>query len=195
MVFVRFIKLLMRKDKAVVTWSRKNIDIRTNSKIDSLCLYGIDEYFMNCYVLPEWLKNKLTILSTRLNMHLRDMHYEFYKIISLKNLQPKPYKFLHTQLLRFIKDTKLNVSKDIQSYPYKILKYIDDLLYNPKCSLKLFNKLNEDIVFFNLYYKLLYSLYHSKLFEYHNIECLEVDKSFLTFIDNKYIINRYPYKS
>ncbi len=148
MVFVRFIKLLMRKDKAVVTWSRKNIDIRTNSKIDSLCLYGIDEYFMNCYVLPEWLKNKLTILSTRLNMHLRDMHYEFYKIISLKNLQSKPYKFLHTQLLRFIKDTKLNVSKDIQSCPYKILKYIDDLLYNPKCSLKLFNKLNENIVFF-----------------------------------------------
>jgi len=186
-ILTNFLKDTLNLTIELKKWIDFNKKIRNNKNQIAPFFYGIDEYFMNCYIFPEWKKKKYNILGTIFCMKLRNIQYEFYK-------QYIQYKKLTNTQVNILKQ----IIKDIWVGDKKVLKMVEESVYNFMTDIdKKLNTgslmlagLNIMLDFHIKCYRMFYELLKYKEFkiseEYK--KCIEKNS---TFINDRYIEFRF----
>jgi hypothetical protein len=142
-IIIQFLKDILSQDKKIVSWNTAiKKDNQRRSFEENLLSYGIDEFFINTYVLPE-IHKRHKILGVRLYLNLLDCNYE---LLNTEGLRP-PSSFVKKAIQIFAgTGSKKNMTAE------EILKHIDTFLFTGK---SLFVSLNKDICIYRNYLKLI----------------------------------------
>ena len=171
-ILTDFLKLIINKDEIIVKWVEKNKKSRSNDQEKSLFRYGIDEFFINSYILPNILK-KTSIIGTRLYMNIRKLHYELYKSIieDNKNIDISSLNNIFKKYIKQQNDSK------------KLITEIDNII-NKK--LTIYKTLNSDIEIYFNYVKFLSNI-SQNIFSENQKKCLK-NHSSSNYVDEYYVL-------
>jgi len=160
-ILTRFLNDVKNKTSIIVEWSRGIIGEKHNAKLGNLFMYGIDEYFLNCHMVPAWKEAKCKFFTFKFMGHLRDFNYDLYKL-NISELDVNGQAAIKNKLTELFNKHKIGI--DNLSL-IELIKLADTVLNNiikndVKEGIYRFSRFNHD------YYNLLIDLNKMKLIKY-----------------------------
>lgn len=184
-IFVNFIKIILNPNIAMKDWLAKNTEynrINNMSRDFDVVPYGLDEYFINSFVLPVIHQNT-NVIGTRLYMIVRDLHYAAYQqLLSDNSNQNK-------EILLDLQTIFKNYIEDMQNDVQKLIQQIDDLVYK---KIDIFHSLNNHIDLCKQYMDLHIKWMNNGIIQYTPklTKCLKYNAEARCLIDGIYILHK-----
>lgn len=152
-LMIDFLKKIKNKDHDIINWHKYRTEF-INQK-DGLMVYGIDEYFLNCYWINS-IKHPTRILFEIFYIYIAKLHYELI-FKSIFTYSHENQKIIIEELVNLMK--KYNLLNSIHTNQKEIIKILDDIVFPKKMTrFNTFMLFDPNKSLLDDYYKLFYKL-------------------------------------
>lgn len=196
-IFTEFLTSAIHITPEILAWKTAVNEIRNNARLDTIFKYGIDEYFMNTWIIPA-IHKQHNLIGTRMYFHLRNLHYELYKSISQHKINNKYVvdlvKILSTlyDSIGLKKQSHINKkSSDVTDYYVELVNIINNIDRDFFKYVDLFKSINKGLTTCKRYLDILIDLYSRGILKLSSkMEEFVIYHRDTVYVDDIYILHR-----